>query len=111
MLLQLLVLLPQLEQVGALGLPDILGVIDISDIIHSFDYDKSVSVSQLINGKSKDLQKPLKYGTTNSAFNILLLFRVLPINFVLYSKDLLFIVLLLFILILAAVFSFASSFT
>ena len=41
----------------ALELRGSAGVIDISDIIHSFDYGKSVSISQLINGKSKDLQK------------------------------------------------------
>ena len=39
----------------AFGLPATLGAIDISDIIHSFDHDQSSSVSQLINGKSKNL--------------------------------------------------------
>ena len=72
----------------ALGLPAIAGVTDISDIIHSFDHGKSSSISQLINKKSRDLQKVLKYfnETTTSASNILLLFGFLPINFVLYSK-------------------------
>ena len=78
--------------------------IDISDIIHSSDHEKSISISQLINGKL------LKYfhGITNSASNILLLFDGLPISFALYSKDLLAIVLLLFIAIQAALFSLVS---
>ena len=72
------------------GLPAIPGVIDISVIILPFDHSRTSSASQLINGKSKDLQKLLKYfnGTTTSASNILLLFDVLPISFVLYSKGL-----------------------
>ena len=100
----------------ALGLPAIAGVIDISDTIHSSDHDKSIPIWQLINGKSRDLQKLLKYfnGTTISAFNIFLLFHIFfgvpPIYFVIYSKDLLAIVLLLFTLIRAAFFSFAQSF-
>ena len=75
----------------AFGVPAILGVIDISDIMQSFDHDKSSYVSQLINGKSRDLQKLLKYftGLTTSVSNKLFLFGVLPINFVLYLKDLL----------------------
>ena len=86
---------------GVGGLQDILGVIDISDITHYLDQDKSSSISQLINGKLRDLQKLLKYfnETTTSTSNILLLLGVLPINFVLYLKDLLVIVLLLFILL------------
>ena len=69
----------------------IVGVIDISDLIHSFDHDKLSSVSKLINGKSRNLQKLLKYFnvTTTSVCNVLLPFGVLPIIFVLYSKDLL----------------------
>ena len=57
----------------AFGLPGILGVIDISDIIHSFDHEKSSSVSQLINGKSRDFTKLFKYfnETKTSASNIL----------------------------------------
>ena len=72
-----------------------------------------VLISQLINGKSRYLQKLLKFfnGTTTSTFNVLLSFGVLPINFVLYSNDLLAIVLLLFILLPATLFSFGSSFT
>ena len=72
-----------------------------------------VLISQLINGKSRYLQKLLKFfnGTATSTFNVLLSFGVLPINFVLYSNDLLAIVLLLFILLPATLFSFGSSFT
>ena len=96
----------------AFGLPAIIGVIGISDIVHSFANDKSSPTSQLMKGWWSDLQKLLKYfnGTTTFASNILLLFGVLPINFVFYSKDLLVVVLLLFILLQAALFSFASSF-
>ena len=66
----------------AFGLPGILGVIDISDIIHSFDHEKSSSVSQLINGKSRDFTKLFKYfnETKTSASNILILFGILLIN-------------------------------
>ena len=90
----------------AFWLPDILGIIDISDTIHSFDYDNPSSISQLINDKSRGLQKLLEYfnGKITSASNILLLFGMPSINFVLYWKDLLVIVLLLFILLLAALF-------
>ena len=76
------------------------GIIDISDITHPFEHDKSKSISQWINGKSRNLQKLLKYcnGTTTSVSNVLLSYDVFPIIFLLYSKDLLFIILLLFIL-------------
>ena len=43
----------------AFGVPAILGVIDISDIMQSFNHDKSSYISQLINGKSRDLRKLL----------------------------------------------------
>ena len=46
---------------SASGSPGTLGVIDISDIVHYFDHDKSISISQLIDGKSRGLQKILKY--------------------------------------------------
>ena len=36
-----------------------VGVLDISDIIQYLDHDKSSSISQLIKGKSRDLQKLL----------------------------------------------------
>ena len=40
-----------------LGLTTTLVVIDISDIIHSFDHDKSSFTLQLINGKSEKFPK------------------------------------------------------
>ena len=63
----------------------------ISDIILSFNHDKSSSIFDLINGKLRNLQKVHKHfnGTSSFAFNVLLSFGVLPINFVLYSKDIL----------------------
>ena len=36
---------------------DTAAVINISDIIYSFDYDKSSSASRFIKGKSRNLQK------------------------------------------------------
>ena len=76
-----------------------LSVLDISDITQFFVHLKSSSISHLINGKSRDFQKLLKYfnGIATSASNILLSFDVLPIVFIFYSKDLLVVVLLLFI--------------
>ena len=64
------------------------GVLDISDITRFFDHVKSSSISQLIKDKLRNLQTVPKCfnGTTTSAFNQLLLFDVLPINLVLYSK-------------------------
>ena len=49
-----------------------------------------MSISQLIKEKSKYLQKLLKYinGTTNFAFNLLVLAGVPSITFALNSKDL-----------------------
>ena len=88
-------------------------VIDISDIIvHSFELEKSSSISQLINDKSINLQKLLKYfnGTRTSVFNLLLPFGALPIIFVLYSEDLIVIVSSLFILLPSLLFSIAESF-
>ena len=92
----------------ALVLPAILGVIHISDVIHSFDHDRSNSISQLINDKLRNLKKLFKYfnETATSPLNIVLLFGVLPINSVIYSKDLLVVILLLFVLIQAVLFSF-----
>ena len=77
-----------------------------------FVHFKSSSISQLINDKSRDLQKLLQYFTeiTTSASNIVLLFGVLSINFVLYSKDLLVIVMVLSILLLLSPFTSISSF-
>ena len=54
MLHQLFVLLLLPEQRRLAG---ILVAIDISDIIHFFDHEKSSSISQLIKNKSKNLQK------------------------------------------------------
>ena len=84
-----------------------LGIIDILDIIHSYDHSKFSSfISQLINSKSWNLQKLIKYsdGKTTSAANISLSSGVLPINFVSYLKYFLVIVLLLFILLLTPFF-------
>ena len=65
-------------------------LIFISVITQFFDHVKSSSILELFEGKSRDLQKLVKYfnGTTTSAFILLLLYCVLPTNFVLYSKDL-----------------------
>ena len=51
------------------------GVLDISDIMQPFDYEKSSIISQLIKGKLKDLEKLLNYfiQTTTSVSNALLL--------------------------------------
>ena len=78
--------------------------------MHYLDHYKSISISQLINGKSRDLQKLRKYfnRTTTSASNVLLSIDVLLIIFILYSKDFLVIALLLLILLLSE-FSFSSS--
>ena len=55
---------------------------------------------QLINGKSRALQKLLKHFNeiTTFSFSILFLFGTLPITFALYSKDLLALLLLFFYL-------------
>ena len=95
----------------ASGLRDIAGVIDTSDIIYSFDHDKSSSILQLIKGKSRNLHKLLKcFNGTTTAFHVILSSSVLPIIFVLYSKDLLVIVFFLFILLPSLLFSMAESF-
>ena len=75
----------------AFGLAGTSEVLYISDIMLSFNHDKSISISDLVNGELRCLQKLLKYfnGTSSSAFNVLLSFGMLPINFVLYSKDIL----------------------
>ena len=86
---------------SAAGLTGAAGVLDVSEVLQSFDHDKS----QLNKGKLRDLQKLLKYfnGTTTSVSNVLLLADVLPIIFVLYPKDLLVVAMLLFILWLATI--------
>ena len=85
----------------------------MSNITQYLDLDKTSYISQLIKGKSRD-KKLLNYfdRTTTSASNLLPLFGVLSINFVLYSKNLLVVVLLLFILkLFASLFSLTKSFT
>ena len=73
----------------ALGFWTILYFTDISDNIHSFDSNESRSISHLINVKLRNLPKLLKHvnETKSSASNILLLFSLFPINFVLYLKN------------------------
>ena len=89
-----------------------LNGLDTSDIAQFLAHLKSTYISQLIKGKSWDLQTLIKYsdGTANSAFNLFVLFGVLPISFVLYLKDLLAAVLLRFILLPLSSVSFSSSF-
>ena len=78
-------------------------VLDISDIMKSFDYDKLSSISPLISGKLKDLPKLLKhFNATTSMTNVLLPAGVLPIILVFYSKDSHVTVFLLSILLLPA---------
>ena len=61
--LELVICIAATTRTGGLasGLPSTAGIIDISDIIHSSDHEKSSCISQLINAKSNDLQKLLKY--------------------------------------------------
>ena len=72
--------------------------------MQSFDHNKLSSILQLTKVKSRGLQKIQKYfhGTTNFVLNLLLLACVVPIIFVLYSKDLLVVVLPVFILHVSA---------
>ena len=67
----------------------IAAVLDISDVMQFFDHDKSSSISQSVKGKSRELQKLLKYfnETTTYLSNVLLSIGLLPIILVLYSKD------------------------
>ena len=58
MLLQLFLLLLRQKQVESTST---LGVIDISYSIHFSDHEKSSSISELINSKSRNLQKLLKF--------------------------------------------------
>ena len=73
------------------GLAGTSGVLDISQITQSFNHDKSSSISQLIESKSRNLQKLLKYfnGTTTSMSNVLLPAGVLPPILLLYSVKIL----------------------
>ena len=68
-------------------------VFDISDVIQFLVHLKSSSISKLIKGKLRDLQNLLE--TKTSVSNLLLSAGVLPIIFVLYSKDLLVVALLI----------------
>ena len=98
--LQLFVLLLRQKQVES---PTTLGVIDISYSIHFCDNDKSSSISELINSKSRNLQKLLKYFNKQHFWvwsNVLLSSGVLPIIFVLYLKDLLFILLCCYFIVI-----------
>ena len=108
MLLQLIMLLPYTKQVDKhidclplqpfLVFPDITQFfnLDISYITQFFHHVKSSSILQFIKGKSRDLQKLLRYfnGATSSTFMSLLSGRLLLIIFVLYSKYLLAVVFL-----------------
>ena len=80
----------------AAGLVSISDVLNVSDIMQFLDYDKSSFISQLIEYKSRDLQKLLKnYVTKTSVPNVLLSIVVFTIAFFLHSKYLLVAVLLL----------------
>ena len=98
----------------AFGWLDILSIIIVSDITHSFNHDMSSSISQLIKINHKDSKKYSNILMERQIlclmyyhFQVLFLF-VFCFLFVLYSKDLLAIVFLLLILIFSALFSFAS---
>ena len=58
----------------ASGLPATEVFLDFSKIIQFYVHLKSISISQLIKGKSSNFQKFLKYfkGTTTSVVNLLL---------------------------------------
>ena len=84
-----------------------LDVLDVSDITQYLDCGKSSSISQLINDKSRALQKLLNYfnGTKTSASNLPPLLGVLPFNFVLNSKNLLLVSLLFILKLFSPLFS------
>ena len=73
------------------GLAGASALFNISGNKQSIDHAKSSSTSQLIKGKSRDLQNLLKYsnGPTTVMFNARLLTAVLSIIFALCSKYLL----------------------
>ena len=89
----------------AFGLSATAAVLDISDIIQFFDLDKLSSILQLkvnleiFNGFFNFLLKCFN-GTITSVSNLIYILSagMLSFVFVLYSEDLLFLVLLLFIL-------------
>ena len=72
------------------GLAAIAAVLDISEIIHFRNSDKSSSILRLIKWKSRDLRKLLKYfsGASTSVSNVLSSLGAVPIIFVLYAKRL-----------------------
>ena len=84
----------------ASGLTAVSGVLDISNVTQLLDHYKARSTSQLIRGKSKDLQALLRYfiRATTSIFLMLLSFVKLPFIFALYLNKLLVVVLSLFML-------------
>ena len=84
----------------ASGLTAVSGVLDILDVTQLLDHYKARSTSQLIRGKSKDLQALLRYfiRATTSIFLMLLSFVKLPFIFALYLNKLLVVVLSLFML-------------
>ena len=99
---------------AATGLSSPTSAVLDSEVTQLFDHYKSSSISPLVKGKSRDLQKLLIYfnGTTTSVSNLYAISGIFLVVFVFYSKELLAIVLLLFILQLpAALFSLASTFT
>ena len=97
LLLGLFVFLSLLARLG--GLEATARIIDFSEITQLFDHYKVSSISQFSNGTPRYQQKLVKYFNvpTTSVYNILKSATVLRINFVLYLKDFL-VVLLLFIL-------------
>ena len=64
----------------AAALATIAAVLNISDFIHIFDNEKSSSFSQLIKGKSRNLQKLFNENKT-SVSNVLISAGVFPIIF------------------------------
>ena len=74
----------------AFGLAGTSGIVYICGIIQLHNHHKSRSISELITGKLRDLQKLLKYnnGITTFVSNALLSTGVLPIILVLYLTDL-----------------------
>ena len=73
---------------GLGGLACKLSLLYISDIIQFLDHKISSSTSQLIKGKSRNLQKLLMdFNGTTIVSNALLSSDTLPIIFVLYSRE------------------------
>ena len=74
------------------GLASFLGLFSIPSDKISLDHDKSCSISQLIKGKLRDLQKLLKYfnGAKTSLSNALLLIGTHPILFFFYTQNIYF---------------------